>query len=41
MKTLLIIETDDATRTFLADNLEADGYRVKVGTTTAKAEAVA
>lgn len=40
MKALLIIETDDATRTFLADNLEADGYRVSVGTTTAKAGAV-
>lgn len=37
MNNLLIIETDDATRTFLADNLEADGHRVSVGTTTAGA----
>lgn len=28
--TLLVIEDDPATRTFLADNLEADGYSVRV-----------
>ena len=28
MTTLLVIEDDDATRTFLADNLTADGFEV-------------
>src|SRR4051812_12709959 len=28
--TLLVVEDDDATRTFLADNLTADGYDVLV-----------
>lgn len=39
-KTILIAEEDPATRMFLADNLTADGYRVKVADTTAKALAV-
>ena len=30
MDTLLVIEDDDATRTFLADNLTADGYELLV-----------
>ncbi len=28
--TILVVEDDDATRTFLADNLTADGYDVVV-----------
>lgn len=39
-KTILIAEEDPATRIFLADNLTADGYRVKVADTTAKALAL-
>src|SRR5687768_16445609 len=29
-ETLLVVEDDDATRTFLADNLTADGYELLV-----------
>jgi DNA-binding response OmpR family regulator len=37
--TILLADEDDATRTFLADNLSSDGYRIKVA--DSRAEAIA
>jgi DNA-binding response OmpR family regulator len=37
MTTLLVLEDDDATRTFLADNLTADGFELLVAATAADA----
>jgi DNA-binding response OmpR family regulator len=37
METLLVIEDDDATRTFLADNLTADGYELVVAASAREA----
>src|SRR6187200_585206 len=35
--TILVVEDDDATRTFLADNLTADGYDLLVASTAGEA----
>lgn len=41
MTTLTLIEPDEVTRTFLADNFTCDGYVVKAFATTAEAETIA